>query len=84
MDTMRRSAVSADELRAAATTTVGSVAALNLLPLVGADAARRHGHAALAAGLASQCSNPALAQLSGRWERRQQDRHVRERRGTGS
>ena len=84
MDTMRRSAVGADEVRAAATRTVGPVAAQNLLSLVGADAARRHGHGELAAELGARCTNPALAQLWVRWERRQQDRHVRERQGTGS
>lgn len=60
--------------------------AANILAIVGADAARRHGHEALAEHLARMCSNPPLRTTWARWRARQEDRHVREHRshaGTG-
>lgn len=54
--------------------------AANILAIIGADAARRHGYEALAEHVARTCSNPPLRTLWARWRARQEDRHVREHR----
>jgi len=54
-------------------------AASNMLAIIGADAARRHGHLELADTLVGRCTNPALVQMWTRWRVRLEDRSVHER-----
>lgn len=79
MDVMREYGVDRESVRQAALTAQMPCAAQNLLAIVGADAARRHGFVELADELSMRCTNPALRQLWARWLDRQEDRHVKER-----
>jgi len=78
MDGLRQPALSEKRVRALSDARRLPREAVNILAIIGADAARRHGHDVLAEQLARSCSNPPLRTLCGRWSARQEDRHVKE------